>query len=199
MSIFRNDGRPEDKSTILHVWPQLPPMPQRGQPLIVRIPTSLSRQDAKKEVSKVLREILSFWSGLRADNLPLEETFHGPSLDGRLFRYALDISLSYSVDEAWIGFISGGHIGVDIMAVEEISEMENVSSIYLDPEVWPLVLNADNPSLAFASAWTEREARLKCLKKGLVEWSAEQGVVESKCSCMNLAISDILVGAVATR
>ena len=194
-----NNGRSDVNSGFTCIWPQMPSMPSPGRPLVLRVPTSRLRQAARKEMRNVLREVLSKWSYLPAENLPLDETAHGACWRGKFCGHALDISLSYSVDEGWIGLILDGHIGIDVMTVEEFPEMENVASTYLEPDVASSVLNAQNPSLAFASAWTEREARLKCLKSGLVEWSAEQGAIEGKCSCRKLVISNSLVGAVATR
>lgn len=198
-AVSGNVGCHEVNSDLVHLWPQMPPMPPPGQPLIVRLAKGRSRKEARKEAREVLRKVLSSWSGLPADTLPLEETSHGPSWTGKFCGHALDISLSYCPGEAWIGLMIDGKIGIDIMFIEEIPELADLVRTYLDPDAASLILNAHRPSFAFASAWTEREARLKCLKKGLVEWSPEQGELERKCVCRKLTVSDNLICSIATN
>jgi hypothetical protein len=53
--------------------------------------------------------------------------------------------------------------------------------------------------MAFAAAWTEREARLKCLKRGLIEWNADDAQAEAECVCRRLILCERLVGAVCWR
>jgi hypothetical protein len=50
---------------------------------------------------------------------------------------------------------------------------------------------------AMAVAWAEREARLKCLKLGLVEWTPVEA--EAECLCHKLLLSDHLIGAVSWK
>jgi 4'-phosphopantetheinyl transferase len=144
----------------------------------------------------VLRQVLAAWSGLPPGQLPLEETPRGPVWRGRLCGETLDISLSYATDEGWIGLIRGGWIGVDVTSVTPLAEAEAVARHYLGPSAAAGIRAAVNPARALASAWTERESRLKCLKQGLTEWSAPQAETEAVCLCHELAINDHLVGGV---
>lgn len=180
-----------DGSLPVFLWPELPPLPPRGQPVLVRMAVPSLRSAARLAVREALRHVFSAWSGLPADRLPLDETPRGPVWTGQLGGASLDISLSYGEDESWIGLIRDGSIGVDVMRPAPFAEMEQVARVFLDP-----VTVADSPQ-AFAAAWTEREARLKCLKRGLVDWTPAAGEEEARCACRRVSFGDMLMGAVS--
>jgi 4'-phosphopantetheinyl transferase len=173
-------------------------LPPCGQPVLVRVAVSEPRSDARREVRAVLREILAAWSHLSPDQVPLEETLRGPVWQGDLCGAPLDISLSYSPNDAWIGLIRGGTIGVDVMRAERFPDADNVARLYLGPAAAERIRQSADPAEAFAQAWTERESRLKCLKQGLTEWTESQAQAESQCQCRNVILGD-LVGAVSWR
>jgi 4'-phosphopantetheinyl transferase len=178
-------------------WPEQPALPRRGRAVLVRVATAQARPAARRALREVLRQVLAAWSGLPAGQLPLEETPRGPIWRGQLRGETLDISLSYATDEGWIGLIRGGSIGVDVTSVAPLAEAEDVARYYLGPSAAADIRAAVNPARALASAWTERESRLKCLKQGLVEWSAAQAETEAACLCHELVFNDDLVGAVS--
>ena len=150
-------------------------------------------------VRAVLRQVLTGWSGLPPGQLPLEETPRGPVWRGQLRGLSLDISLSYGAEEGWIGLIRGGWIGIDVTSAAPLAEAESVARCYLGPLAVAAIRAAANPAREFAIAWTEREARLKCLKQGLVEWTALQAEMEAECLCHKLLWSDRVIGAVSWR
>jgi 4'-phosphopantetheinyl transferase len=113
-----------------------------------------------------------------------------------LGKATLDISLSYVATEGWIGLLRGGRIGVDVMEAERFAELEGVAQSFLNPEAAADIRGAADPALTFAAAWTEREARLKCLKRGLSEWTAGDAQAEAECACRRLVLGQRLVGAV---
>jgi len=154
-------------------WPDLPERPEIGEPVLLRLALpGMPRATARIEARAALRALLTAWTG----HTPvLEETPHGPIIQ----RKPADVSLAYGAGEAWIGLIRGGRIGVDVMAVEPFAELDAVALDYLGPAVASRIRAAKHPAQAFAAAWTEHEARLKCAKRGLTEWrsSASAAVV----------------------
>ncbi len=155
-------------------WPQIPPLPPPNQAVLIRAATPPSWKAASLELRKVLRQVLAVWSGLLPEQLPLLETPRGPVWPGQFARQPLGISLSYCESEGWIGFFRGGAIGIDAMPAASIPEAEEIARLYLGPAAWAEIQRSQNPARAFALAWTNLEARLKCLKCELTEWAADQ-------------------------
>jgi len=155
-------------------WPEMPPLPPVGEPVLVRLATNASRQARRQELRNVLRQILATWSGQPSTAMPLQETPRGPLWEGELAGHSLTISLSYGENEAWIGLLRGGTIGIDTMSATNFTEIEIVARLYLGPVAWQAIQQSPHPARAFALGWTELEARLKCLKQPLTEWPANQ-------------------------
>ena len=185
------------QKNIFH-WPEMPPLPPPGQPVLIRVATSPSRQAARQELRKVLRQILTAWINLAPEQLPLRETSRGLVWPGQLGGRTLDISLSYTEGEGWIGLLRDGLIGVDAMKIQQVPEAEDVARHYLGDTVLAVIQQSLDPAMAFAVAWTEREARLKCLKQELSEWSVTQKFAATKCAVQNLVLPDQLIVTVAT-
>jgi 4'-phosphopantetheinyl transferase len=181
-------------------WPEPPGLPPPGQAVLVRVATAQARPpSSRRELRDVLRQVLAAWSGLPAGQLPLEETPRGPVWSGPLGGESLDVSLSYGEEEGWIGLIRGGWIGIDVAGVAPLHDAEDVAQCYLGPLAAARIRAAAHPARAFAIAWTEREARLKCLKQGLTEWTAAQAETEAECHCHRLLLPGRVVGAVCWR
>ncbi len=153
-----------------YCWPELPRLPSSGEPVLIRVAASPERPVARREARAALRVILASWSGLPPSRVLLEESCIGPLWPNRLAGETLDINFSYGANEAWIGLVRAGRIGVDVMRVEPFAESQAVARAYLGPEAAAAIALAPDPDRAFAAAWTEREARLKCAKRGLTEW-----------------------------
>lgn len=175
----------------------MPALPEPGQVVLVHVAPAPTREAARQELRRALRGIVAVWSGLPMDRLPLQETSGGPRWTGELAGHTLDISLAYAGNEGWLGLFRGGRIGIDVMMPEAIPDAESVARLYLGSIVAAAVRRAAEPVRAFAEAWTELEARLKCLRRGLVEWSPSQAEVISTCSCQNVVFSSRLAVAVA--
>jgi hypothetical protein len=111
---------------------------------------------------------------------------------------SLDISLSHGEEEGWIGLLRGGSIGVDVMPAQSIDEMVDVARHYLPPSALTAIQGSPDPALTFALAWTELEARLKCLKRGLTEWSGAPALAMAECGTQSFVIPNRRVATVAT-
>lgn len=182
---------------LARVFPELPALPEPGRPVLVRVPAPRTRREARPFVRSALREILSTWSGLPVSALPLEETSRGPVWRGQLGGYPLDISISYSGPDAWIAMLRSGSIGVDALELQPLPDAEAVARLYLGPAVVEAIRHAPDPCRAFALAWTEMEARLKCAKRNLREWSPAEARPDSRCRCLHRFPAHGLVVAVA--
>jgi hypothetical protein len=160
--------------------PQVPTLPPPGEPVLIRASTGVSCRQARQASRVVLRQVVAIWSGRAPEAVPLHETSRGPEWHGELAGHSLDISLSYSETEAWIGLLLGGVIGVDAARPMRFAEMEMVGRLYLGPSAWQRIHGARDPARAFALAWTGMEARMKCLKQPLTEWPANEGHSSAK-------------------
>lgn len=186
-------------STLICNWPQAPLLPPPGQAVLVRVATAPSRTTARMELRAALREVLARWSGLAPERLPLAESPRGPVWQGQLAGQTLDISLSYCEQEAWIGLLRGGWIGVDVMRAEPLAEALDVARDYLGPVALESIQKSPDPTTAFAAAWTELEAQLKCLKLKLVERRDGQALAVTPCALENIFLADRVVVTLATH
>lgn len=173
-------------------------MPGAGRVVLVRVSVPPVRRDARPRVRAALHTILAVWSGLPPSALPLWEGPRGPVWRGQLGDYPIDISLSYTGAEAWIALLRNGRIGVDALEIQFLPDVEAVTRLYLGPAALAAIRPAADPHRAFALAWTEMEARLKCSKRDLTEWSPTQSSQASLCSCQHYFPAEPLVVAVAT-
>jgi phosphopantetheinyl transferase len=179
-------------------WPEMPALPPPGQPVLVRVVTGQSRPAARRELRDVLRQVLAAWSSTPPEQLPLRETASGPAWSGQLDGHGLDINFSYTEGEGWIGLCRAGLIGVDAMRIRQIPESEEVARHYLGHAALAAIQQSSDPAMTFAMAWTELEARLKCLKQGLDEWPIAQKVLTARCAIQTMLLPGHLVVTVAT-
>jgi hypothetical protein len=167
-------------------YPPASSLPPAGQAVLLLV-------TEKSQVRAVLRRVLADWTGLPPQKLPLRETSRGPRWIGPLAGDFLDISISYCGQEAWLGLLRGGSIGIDAMPLEPIPEAAEVASHYFSPKVRAALQQSPDPIRAFAIAWTELEARLKCLKRDLTEWSPAREDLTAPCVIQNFVSSDATV------
>jgi 4'-phosphopantetheinyl transferase len=190
-------------------WPKVSELPPSGRFVLICVRTSGRRAEARKEVRAVLRRILAQWSRLSPDEIPLRETPCGPVGQSELQEHlratskcqnseSLDFSLSYTEDEAWIAVRRGGVIGIDIMRLEPVPEAEAIAQTYFSPADRSALQQSTDPVRDFALAWTQLEARCKCLKQGLTEWSEASATHVPGCSAESVVIEDRLALSVAT-
>jgi phosphopantetheinyl transferase len=179
-------------------WPELPELPPPGRFALVCVRTSAPRAEARKEVRAVLRQIFAAWSQLSPEQLPLKETKRGPVWDGHFQGDAWDVSLSYAKNEAWIALSRGRLIGMDVTHLEAVPEAEAVAQTYFSPADQAALRQSSDPVRDLALAWTQLEARCKCLKCGLTEWSESLVLQAKACATQSLIVQDRLALTVAT-
>jgi 4'-phosphopantetheinyl transferase len=183
---------------LIFFWPEMPALPPPGQPVLVRVVTAQPRQTARLELRTVLRRILAAWSDLLPEQLPLHDMLRGPVWLGQLGGQAMNISLSYAEGEGWIGLLRAGLIGVDVMPVRLIPEADAVARLYLGPAAAAAIRQSADPAMAFSVAWTELEARIKCLSRELNEWQLAQACAANQCAIQYRLLPNHLVVSMAT-
>jgi phosphopantetheinyl transferase len=179
-------------------WPQVPTLPPPEQPVLVRVETSTRRAVARQQVRDAARQILAAWSGGLSSPVPWHETPQGPVCAGLLGGHAVAMSFSYSGEAGWIGLLRGGAIGIDAMRIGSFAEMEAVAQLYLGPAAGEAIFKTHDPARAFALAWTEREATLKCQRRGLSERQEEPAAPEGRIRGRHIHCHDDTVVTVVT-
>ena len=162
----------------------------RGQP---------DRATARRTIRLALLAALAERSGLPASLIQLcgapgEAPY--ALLDGR--RIALSISHDGDLSVAALR-LDGGAVGIDLMQVTDVPDWQAVARGYLGPACAAALARVPAPVRAatFARAWSEREARLKCLGLPLAEWRTGEESGLQVCHCLSLALPDGYGGSVA--
>jgi 4'-phosphopantetheinyl transferase len=157
----------------------------RGQP---------DRATARRTIRSALLAALVEASGLASSSIRL---CGAPGLapwalldDGR--RVALSISHDGDLSVAALR-LDGGAVGIDVMQVADVPDWQAVARDYLGPAAAATLAGAP----AFARAWSEREARLKCRGLALAEWGACDESLLAACACRPLVLPDGYMGTVA--
>lgn len=94
-----------------------------------------------------------------------------------------------------------GAVGIDVMRLNDrlMRDWDVVARDYLGPTATARIAssNDDERACCFAHEWTQREAQLKLLGCGLVEWASAPAMVG--VTCWSLALPEGYVGTVAVR
>jgi phosphopantetheinyl transferase len=171
---------------VVPVWPDCPAgFDRNGLALVLlALPTGTLRAEARRAARVVLR----LWSGsllaLPADRITFVETPQGPLLEG--VASDIRISLSYAGDRVLIGLAKGRALGVDLVSLNCICEVEQLSSLYLSKAACRAVLDAPLARQAekFALSWAQMEACSKCLALPLAEIDEEREQAFAACELL---------------
>jgi 4'-phosphopantetheinyl transferase len=173
---------------------------------VIGIAAQADRDHARRAIRAAILAELALLSGLPPDRIALHA-------DPGEAPYALlaapegprQVWLAISHDgELSVAAISlHGAVGIDVTRIIDIPDWEPVARDYLGPKMTQALGALDPPAraAAFARAWSEREARLKCLGWPIAEWNPEAEPVLQACRCAALDFSTALpegyVGALA--
>jgi len=160
------------------------------------------REAARLRIRAVLTAALADHFGIDAGRIAL----HSPqgvapwaivALDAGDQRIAL--SISHDGDISVAAYCLSGAVGIDVMSIVPVPDWRAVARDYLGPEAArKLAARSEGErDAAFAHAWSEHEARLKCLGLQLAEWCDERAVALQACRCFPLALPEDYVGYVA--
>ena len=169
----------------------------------IATPVTEKRQVARSLVRSALRETLAVLLGQPAASIALTSPPGGAiQVDSTLFQLSLSISHSPGMSVAAI--CQGAAIGIDVMQIEAVTlghpERMRLASDYLGPQVTAELQSAPPATLssAFAQAWTDFEAVLKCLGLGLTEWSPALATRLASCRILALDLPVGYCGSIAT-
>lgn len=201
--------QPAREPVTVHAWPedqwlavQALHSAQAMAVISIATPATENRQVARSLVRSALRETLAVLLGQPAASVDLVSP-----LGGAIYADApvgqLSLSISHSPGVSVAAICRGAAIGIDVMQIEAITlgdpEWMRLAGEYLGPQVRAKLQSAP-PSIfpsAFAQAWTDFEAALKCLGLGLTEWSPELARRLASCQVMALNLPANCCGSVA--
>ena len=169
----------------LLIWPERPSrFDHHGLALILlTLPAGTKRADARQMARTTLRECIA--SLLHAVHFELVEGVHGPLITGSDIR----ISLSYAGDKALIGLSCGQALGVDIVKIERLDDVETLAKLYLPT----------NNGTDFALAWAQMEACCKALNLPLSEIDEARKLAYAGCELVDCEQMDGYRIAVAIK
>ena len=191
-------------------WPVFAPAPASASSAdglrIVGVRGQGEREAARRAIRVALTAALADATGLpvagiRIGGSPGEVPFASVSC-GSSGERRFGVGISHDGALSVAAFrLDGGPVGIDVMQVTDVPDWEAVARDYLGPDCAaalgrvPAAARAD----AFARAWSEREARLKCLGMPLTEWDAAETSRLAACACRAIALPTGYVGTVATN
>jgi 4'-phosphopantetheinyl transferase len=117
-----------------------------------------------------LRELLGQRLGVRADSIEFAYGAHGkPALSQRFAGSGLQFSVSHCNEVATYAFSRRGAIGIDVEAVREVSEADDIAACYFSRREHATyrMLPPSERALGFFNCWTRKEAFVKALGDGL--------------------------------
>lgn len=181
----------------------------RGSPLaeppglaLLGVRGQSARETARLRIRIALTAALAAYFGIDAGRIALHSSqgvapWAIVALDAGDQRVAL--SISHDGDISVAAYCFSGAVGIDVMSIVPVPDWESVARDYLGQYAARKLAARpeDERDAAFAHAWSEHEARLKCLGLQLSEWCDERAVALQACRCLPLALPDGYVGYVA--
>jgi 4'-phosphopantetheinyl transferase len=170
--------------------------------IVIGIQDQSEREAARRAIREAIAAELMALSGLPPRRIAL----HTP--EGQVPYALLDtpagqrrawIAISHDGALSLAAISLHGPVGIDVTQVMDIPDWEPVARDYLGPDAAAALaaLPAAGRAEAFASAWSEREARLKYLGRELIEWSEEGDRALAACRCLPLALPEAYTGVLA--
>ena len=185
-------------------WPESLDNIPIDQSLIVialrTLPTTF-RFQARKLIRIAIRQVLA--KKLNCQYAEIELISHlGQSLKLSQPRQNIGLSVSHESGLSLAAININGSVGVDLINIKTIPNTREIKTLaleYLGAEVAEHLsnLSCSQQKYEFAHAWSGFEARLKCQKKGLSEWTALSALQLNTLSIQPLNLPDDYVGTIA--
>ena len=118
----------------------------------------------------LLRQLLAARLGIPPEAVELAAGARGkPALAGQLAASALRFNVSHCQDVAVYAFASGREVGIDVEAVRELPDADDVAARWFSPREYAAyrALAPEERPLGFFQCWTRKEAFIKALGDGL--------------------------------
>lgn len=189
---------PEGGFASAPAWSALP----AGSVCLVGVAGQSERNAARQAIRQAVRAALYTLFGVEAGAIGMHavsgQAPYATVRDGAAERR---VALAFSHDEALSVAAIGldGLVGIDVMRISDIPDWQALARDYLGQQVadaLAALAPAQRPA-ALARAWSEREARLKCLGWPIGEWQAGEEAGLQGCHCLPLALPDGYVGTLA--
>ncbi|NTV69582.1 MAG: hypothetical protein HGA71_05470 [Azonexaceae bacterium] len=184
-----------DRPPVVLHWPGIADPAQDLIIVAIETPKTTIRDVARQRVRDVLRDILGDVELISSPGQPLRLAIRDNPPG---------ISVSHEAGLSLLAIHRGGPVGVDLLRVPNAPNWQSQIAILADDYLGPYVAQqlsvAAQPEqiVQFAQAWTEHEARLKCLGVPLIEWSPHLKARLAPCRAQRLTLPDGYIGAVAT-
>jgi len=109
------------------------------------------------------------------------------------------LSISHDGDISVAAYSLTARVGIDVASIVSVPDWQPVARDYLGPVTADALarVSASARDAAFAHAWSEHEARLKCLGLQLQEWSGPLARALGACRCFPLALPHGYAGHLA--
>ena len=169
---------------------------------VIGIAGQADRDQARVAIRVAILAELGLLTGLPPERIALHAAsgeapyaqFDGP--EGRRCAW---LAISHDGELSLAAISLHGAVGIDVTRILEIPDWQPVARDYLGPKITMELgaLPSEARPTAFARAWSEREARLKCLGWPLAEWNPEAEPVVQACPCTALLLPEGYVGALA--
>jgi 4'-phosphopantetheinyl transferase len=184
----------------VHPWPG--PLPQWGgrvldPVLVISIvhADGATREGARIRIRAAVREALAQALGIAIERIAVHSTpGSAPRLEIEKWPLTPGLSISHAGVFSLAAINPDGAVGLDLMEVQATTDWARVAHDYLGmATAIRLAASPDTERpLAFAQAWTEREACLKLHGEPLAEWTPLPD-----CRVLSLAAPAGFAGAVA--
>ena len=148
-------------------WPDCPSCIDGIALTLLELPHATPRTKAGMHAREVVKKI----AARLLQTSELVETPRGP----RLAQSNIHLSLSYAPDKVLIGFSCERPLGVDIVRIEPLPEIDALARLYLP---------AFTATACFAQSWAEMEACCKALGLPLAEIDEERKIAYAACDLL---------------
>lgn len=171
--------------------------------LVIAVKTlaTLPRAEIRLQVRAALQEVLAIILDCVSTEI---ELIANPGEALRLLhpKHNIGLSISHEIGLSLVAINMNGKIGVDLMALNSSPSMEEIDALaidYLGGEVAEHIkqLPAEAKKIAFTSAWTALEARIKCREQALTEWRPVKVNLLAECITSNLTLPAGYIGCLA--
>ncbi len=165
-----------------------------------------NRMLAREAIRAALQELLAaYWQSPAESIIFSTHIGRAPTLLSPASALGLSISHAAGCSVAAVHLHCA--VGIDVMRTPTDlagrdgapSEMERLAQDYLGPATHRLLVQTalSARALAFAQAWSQLEAKLKCLGLGLTEWTTTLEQALGNCKATVLDLPGTLCGALA--
>lgn len=180
----------------VYPWPGALPVAQDGV-FIISSHTGATRAMARRQIRLAVCQVMAAIWGVGEQQIRLASVAgQAPRLWRDGVASAAGVSISHDEKLSLAAINLYGAVGIDHLREQIFPDWQQVARDYLGPLVTDQLsqtMSDAQRALAFARAWSAREASLKCLGLGLSEWQA----LSTACHCIELALPEGLSGMLA--